>query len=296
MSQYAGKKVLVSAIEHDAVLAPAAQFISAQIPVSEQGIINVIALQAMLDDDVVLVSCMYANNEVGTVQPIAEMSRVIAAERKRRRNLGNTTPIYFHTDACQASNYLNMQVSRLGVDLLTINGGKMYGPKQSGALFCKVGVPLQPIIVGGGQERGMRSGTENIANAVGLAHAFTQAQEMRRTEVGRLKTLQAEFLTRLAGAVPWAPVNGSRKHRLPNNVHVTIPGVDNESLLIQLEEKSILAAAGSACSASNGEPSHVLRAMGISDDAAKSSVRFTMGRHTTLEQVIATVDALALYC
>lgn len=296
MRNFVGKKMLVCSIEHEAVLAPAGQYGAQLVPVTQLGIIDVQTLTTMIDDEVVLISCMYANNEVGTVQPIAEIGRLVAKIRQNRRKAGIDTPLYFHTDACQAGNYLSLRVSRLGVDLMTINGGKMYGPKQSGALFCKVGVPLIPLIMGGGQERGLRSGTESIANAVGLSKALQSAQAARHDEVNRLQLLQKLFYDELAQKLPHAVINGSLKQRLPNNVHVTFPGIDNERLLMQLDNIGIMAAAGSACSASNLEPSHVLKAMGMSDVDARSSVRFSMGRATTKQQVVATVDAVALYC
>ena len=205
----------------------------------------------------------------------------------------NDLPIYFHTDACQAGNYLDLHVARLGVDMMTLNGGKLYGPKQSGVLFLASHVRLSPMIVGGGQERGIRSGTENVPAAIGFAQALQLAQSSRSDASRSAATLQEAFINAFTQLVPTGVVNGSRKQRLPNNVHVTIPGADNERVLFALDERGILAAAGSACSASNDEPSHVLRAMGLTDVDAQASLRFTFGRSTTGEDVRIAVQALA---
>jgi len=206
--------------------------------------------------------------------------------------VGNTKPLYLHTDACQAANYLDLHVSRLGIDMMTLNGGKIYGPKQSGVLYVASHVQLEPLIYGGGQERGLRSGTENVASAIGFAAALDAAQTMRHVETRRLTEIQNYAYQQIAEKLPSAKVNGSIKQRLPNNLHVTVPGQDNERLLLQLEQAGIIAAAGSACSASNDEPSHVLKAMGIADADAQSSLRFTMGRSTTQMDIDALITIL----
>ena len=273
--------MIVSAIEHESVLSPASQFKSKAAPVDKQGIIDVQSLEKLINDHTVLVSVMYANNEVGSIQPISKIAQVIDDVRKKRRKTGNSLPIYLHTDACQAANYLDLHTARLGVDLMTLNGGKIYGPKQSGVLFIKSGTRISPLIFGGGQERGLRSGTENVAASIGFSLALNIAQENRYDEGKRMQALQQYFLEQLENKLPTVIVNGSLKKRLPNNVHITISETDNERLLIRLDEAGILAAAGSACSASSEEPSHVLRAMGVNDKAAQASLRFSMGRYTS---------------
>lgn len=288
MERYPEGNIVVSSIEHESVLAPAHVYDCREVAVAADGRIDLDDLKAKIDDKTVLVSVMYANNEVGTVQPIREIGQLLAELRK-----GRELPLYFHTDACQAANYLDLHVSRLGVDLLTLNGGKIYGPKQSGALFVRGGLVLEPLIRGGGQERGLRSGTESPASAAGFAAALEQTQARRHEETKRLETLQKRWYAGLAEQLPEAQVNGSIKSRLANNIHITLPGRDNERLLIQLDEAGILAAAGSACSASNEEPSHVLRAMGLSDQAAQASLRFTMGRTTSEDDVSYVVKTLA---
>ncbi|HVX48327.1 MAG TPA: cysteine desulfurase family protein [Candidatus Saccharimonadales bacterium] len=291
MDRYPEANVVVSAIEHESVLAPAGKYECRQVRVDNQGRLDLSDLKSKIDKNTVLVSVGYANNEIGTVQPIREIARVMAEERSGRKGSG-AKPIYFHTDACQAGNYLDLHVARLGVDLMTLNGGKIYGPKQSGALYVKAGVEPYPVILGGGQERGLRSGTENVAAAVGFAAALDQSQAMRREESDRLNGFRQRFIDGIGRTAPKAVLNGSQKYRLPNNVHLTLPGQDNERLLIRLEEAGILAAAGSACSASNEDPSHVLGAIGLSDEEARASLRFTMGRATTADMVDRVVEAV----
>ena len=293
MRLHPNANIVVSAIEHEAVLAPAAEYNPRVVQPTQGGFIEPSAVEAVIDDDTVLVSIMYANNEVGTVQPIRKLGQLVQKIRRDRKDRGVLMPLYLHTDACQAANYLDLKVSRLGVDLMTLNGGKVYGPRQSGVLYVRGGLQLRPLIIGGGQERGLRSGTENVAHAIGIAYALETAQTIRHDESKRTQLLQQQFIELLSKDVPQAVINGSLKHRLPNNIHITIPGIDNERLLMQLDEVGIMAAAGSACSASNDEPSHVLRALGIPDQLAKSSIRFTMGRSTTSDEISRVATELA---
>lgn len=296
MQQFPGKNMLVSQIEHDSVLEPAKTYDHELISVNPDGIVDVQDLRRRINDETVLVSVMYANNEIGTVQPIREIARVIADVKSARAKKGNDLPIYLHTDAAQASNYLDMHVSKLGVDLMSVNGGKIYGPKQTGFLYIKTGTKLQPQVLGGGQERSLRSGTENVAGIIGLSKALQLVTERKKTEIERLSKLQQQFMTELQKAIPAAEINGSLKHRLPNNVHVTILGIDNERIMMELDERGIMCATGSACSASSDEPSHVLSAIGLSDEQAQSSLRFTMGAYTTKQDILATVAALKDSC
>lgn len=293
MQRYPEGNVVVSAVEHESVLAPAHRYECREVAVLPDGTIDVQKLQATIDEHTVLVSVMYANNEIGTVEPLSDITELVKRIRSERRQQGNKLPLYFHTDAAQAANYLDLHVSRLGVDIMTLNGGKIYGPKQSGVLYVGAHVELEPILLGGGQERGIRSGTENVAQAIGLAAALDIAQDMRHEETKRLQGLQAYFFEGLEATFPDAVINGSRKKRLPNNVHVTLPGQDNERLLFALDEAGIMAAAGSACSASDEEPSHVLRAMGIGDAEARASLRFTMGRTTTKDDIDTVISGLS---
>ncbi len=289
MRQIPEANIVVSGIEHESVLAAAGRYDRREVAVKPDGMIDLESLAASIDDQTMLVSVMYANNEIGTIQPIADISRIIADKRKQR--VGKL-PLYLHTDACQAANYLDLHVSRLGVDLMTLNGGKIYGPKQSGALYVKGGLQLQPLIDGGGQERGLRSGTENVAASIGFSQALDSTQAMRHDETKRLQILQQQFFSLIDAQLPKVIINGARKQRLPNNVHLTFPGQDNERLLIQLDEAGIMAAAGSACSASDEEASHVLKALGLSDAEAQASLRFTLGRATTTSQITQVVKIL----
>lgn len=290
MRQFPGGNIVISSIEHESVQAPAGRYDVREATVQPDGRIDLKDLCQKIDDKTVLISVMYANNEIGTVQPVRDVAKIVGQVRTQRTS--KDLPLYFHSDACQAANYLDLHVARLGVDLLTLNGGKIYGPKQTGALYVKAGIRVLPLIDGGGQEQGLRSGTENVAGAIGLATALQLVQTDRHAESERLRTLQQQFFSSLKQHVPTANVNGSMKYRLPNNLHFTIPGVDNERLLIQLDESGIQAAAGSACSASDEMPSHVLRAIGLSDNDAQASLRLTMGRPTTLTQLEQTIRTL----
>ncbi|HEY8998803.1 MAG TPA: cysteine desulfurase family protein [Candidatus Saccharimonadales bacterium] len=295
MQRFPSAKMVVSALEHESVLHTAREFAYVEAGVSAEGIVNVDKLVALVDDETVLVSVLYASNEIGTVQPIRQLGQALASIREDRRKRGLTLPLYLHTDAAQAAGFLDLHVSRLGVDLLTLNAGKIYGPKGSGALFIAGNVRLKVQASGGGQERGLRSGTENVAGAVGLAEALDLAQSNRHEESERLQTLQQFFFAQVEEKLPEAIINGSRKLRLPNNVHFTLPGQDNERLMFALAEQNIFCATGSACSASNDEPSHVLDALGLSTEAAQASLRFTLGRATTRESIqkaVATLKSL----
>jgi cysteine desulfurase len=293
MEQFPEGNVVVSAIEHESVLAPAELYDCRLAPVTPDGRIDLPKLISLIDEQTVLVSIMYANNEIGTIEPLRDIAKALDVVRRARKASGNTRPLYFHSDAAQAGNYLDLHVSRLGVDLMTLNGGKIYGPKASGALYVASHVRLTPLLLGGGQERGLRSGTQNVPAIIGFATALELAQGQRASESARLRLLQEEAFKLLATKLPGAVINGSRTHRLPNNVHITIPGQDNERLLFGLDELGIMAAAGSACSASDEEPSHVLTALGLSKEDAQASLRLSFGRSTDGKAIVQAITALA---
>lgn len=293
MSSYSDSNIVVSSIEHDSVLKTSKRYSTKLCPVDPNGIIDLAKLSALIDDDTVIVSIMYVNNEIGSIEPISKISKIIASIRRDRLLRNIQKPIYLHTDACQATNYLDIHTSRLGVDLMTINSGKIYGPKQAGILFVKAGVKIQPLIDGGGQEHGFRSGTENLAAIAGINEAIKIAQENRKEEANRLEILKKEFIESLLNINPNININGSIKHRIANNVHFSIPNKDNEAILFKLDSNGIMAAAGSACSASSQEPSHVLKAIGISDELTRSSIRMTFGRKTTKDQLDKTLNLLS---
>jgi cysteine desulfurase len=292
MNAHPNGNMVISAIEHPSVYAPAKNFNARICPVDKEGLIKINKLKDLIDDDTNLVSIIYVSNEIGVIEPLKEVASIIQTIRSDRLSRGITRPIYFHTDACQAANYLDLHISKLGVDLMTLNGSKIYGPKQSGTLFVKSSVRLKPIIFGGGQERGLRSGTENVPGIIGFAAALDLAQDSKKSESDRLAHLQEYFITSLTNNFQNAKINGSRIKRVVNNVHVTFPNVDNERLLISLDEKGIMAAAGSACSASNELPSSVLKAIGLTNLEARNSIRFSFGRYLIKSDLEYTLDTL----
>lgn len=291
MRQFPQATVLTSSIEHESVLEPSRLFDHKEIPADGQGQVILNKLSNLIDDKTVLVSMMLVNNELGTIQPVKEIAAVLDEIRKNRLKKGNKLPIYLHTDAAQAGNYLDLHVSRLGVDLMSLNGGKIYGPKQSGVLFVKAGTELKPLILGGGQELGLRSGTENLAAAAGLAEALRRAQQNRAEQSRLIMELRNLFEAQLNQRLPEAVINGG-KHQAPHLLSVAFPGVDNERLMMQLDEAGIMCAVGSACSAARGEASHVLSAIGLSDVEARSTLRFSLGRQNTKADIRKTIDEL----
>lgn len=280
MSQYPTANLVLSPIEHDSVYEPAVVYKHKIAPVQPNGVVQSEGLTGLIDQDTVLVSVMYANNEIGTIQPIRKLAQQITQIRRQRIRDGNKLPLLFHTDACQAPLYLDINTARLGIDLMTLNGGKMHGPKQSGLLYVRAGVSLDPLLRGGGQEHGLRSGTENVANCIGLATALELAGSRRVEASRRLAEQQSKFRKQLAFELPNITWNGSLQQRLPNNIHITIPDTDNERVMMQLDEAGIIVAVGSACSASAQKPSRVLESIGLSDVGARASLRITTGRFT----------------
>jgi cysteine desulfurase len=292
MQKYPKAKMLISPIEHDSIRLPAQEYLFAEIGIKDDGRIDLEDLKNKLNDSIVLVSVMYANNEIGVIEPLKKIAQVISSVRQDRKKRGVKLPLLFHSDACQAGNYLDLHVNRLGVDMMTLNGGKIYGPKQSGALFIKSGVQLKPLITGGGQEFNLRSGTENVAYAIGIAEALDLAQKQHLDESKRLGDIRDYFIARLEKEIKGVVVNGSKVYRLANNVHVSLADQDNEYLIISLDQLGIMASAGSACSAAKQESSHVLRALGLSDDQAKNSLRFSLGKTTTKQQIDTVIEGL----
>lgn len=285
-----GKKggILISAIEHSAVLEPAEQlakdgFAVDILPVEKNGIIDTAHIYKAVTNETILVSLMLANNEIGTIQPVAEAA-CIAKEKNPN--------VLFHSDACQATGAVPLDVQQLGVDLLTVNAGKIYGPKGVGLLYIKRGTKVQPLIFGGDQEHGLRAGTENVAAIVGFAKAMEIAEQRREADAKTLTAFRNELIAGLTAAIPNSRLNGDAEQRLPNNVNLTIAGIDGESLLMYLDQEGIEASLGSACTAGSLDPSHVLLAIGHSKDDARRSLRLTLGRDTTREDVDALLVAL----
>lgn len=287
-----GTHIIVSAFEHHAVLECALHLERKEgvkvtyLAPDKDGFITPEAVIAAVQPDTILVSIMMANNEIGTIQPVAEIVRAVKTQRK---------DIVVHTDACQVTGAMPIDVSALGVDLLTINASKIYGPKGAGCLFIKRGIKLQPLMFGGSQERGWRPGTENLAAIMGFATALELAQDEAEEEAKRLTVLRDKLVDGLLERVKKSRVNGSREHRLPNNANISFLDVEGEALLLYLDAAGIYAATGSACTSASLDPSHVILSLGLPYEVAHGSLRFTLGRSTTeadIEYVLETLPPL----
>jgi cysteine desulfurase len=291
--------VIISAIEHHAVLNVAKELQAegaeiSYVAVDEEGLLRVKDVLASVRPDTALISIIYANNEIGTIEPIAEIAKGIRKINQERKASG-LAPVLLHTDACQAAGYLDLNIQKLGVDLMTLNGSKIYGPRQFGILYVKKGLNLDPIIFGGGQERGLRSGTENVAAAAGFALALEIVQKNRAKEFTRLQKLQEYFLSLLQKEISGLQLNGPLPGnlRLPNNINISIKGMDGESMVIYLDAAGIRCSTGSACSTAFTEPSHVILAIsGKSRERAKSSLRFSFGQSTSKKDIDYIVSVL----
>lgn len=292
------KHLITTKIEHHAVLhsMEALQkegFEITYLDVDQYGLVDPEDLQKALRPDTILVAVMYANNEIGTIEPLEEIAKIIREHRKSK-NLQPTThnpqPPFFMTDACQAAGALEMDVQTLGVDLLAINGSKMYGPKGVGALYIRRGVRVKPIICGGGQENNLRSGTENVPGIIGFAKAFALAQEEREKENARLIELREYFIRELFTRVPKVVLNGHPTRRLPNNINVSVLDIEGEAVILYLDAKGIYISTGSACTSITLDPSHVILALGQPYEYAHGSLRFTLGKRTTKEDLDYVLD------
>jgi cysteine desulfurase len=275
-----GNKIVISSIEHKAVSDSVQKLKDEiiEISVNKDGFVNLKELESQIDSKTILISIIYGNNEIGTIQNISKISQII---KKKREN--NRLP-YFHSDACQAVGYLEIRPEVLGVDLLTFNGAKIYGPKGVGCLYVKEGTVIEPIIHGGGQEKNLRSGTENIAFISGLALALEIAEKKKKKEVERLCKLRDWFIGELS-KMNKVKINGSLKNRLPNNIHASFLRTEGESLLLMLDSYGICASTGSACSANDLHPSHVLVNLGLPLELVHGSLRFSLGRYTTKDEL-----------
>jgi len=285
-----GKNIVTTNIEHHAVINPCKQlekegFKINYLSVNKDGIVELESVKKAIVDDTVLVSIIYANNEIGTIQPIKEIGEIINNVRQDRIKRNIKTPIYFHTDACQATGYLDINVIKLGVDLMTINASKIYGPKGVGVLYSKLGNKIDPIVFGGGQERGFRSGTENISGIVGLAKALEIANQIKDKELKRETKLRDYFIKGLLSKIDRVFLNGHAQKRLPNNINVAILDVEGEAMLLWLDKYGICVSTGSACDSQSLDPSHVILALGRPYEYANGSLRFTLGRGTTKKDI-----------
>lgn len=276
-----GRHIVTTPIEHEAVLESCDYlrrlhgFEITLLPVDADGRVDPVKLARALRPDTNLVSVHYANNEVGTVQPITELARAAHA-----------AGVPFHTDAVQAGGWLDLDVNTLGVDALSLSGHKIGAPPGIGAVFLRGRLPIEPLLHGGGQERGKRSGTENVAGAVALAVALRLAVEERADAATRTSTLRDQFVTTVLRETPTARLTGHPTERLPGTASFVFPGTSGEAVLLELEQRGIVCSSGSACAAGSSEPSHVLTAMGLPGDVSQTAVRFTLGAGTTAAEAM----------
>jgi cysteine desulfurase len=277
--------VITANIEHHAVLLAASARDYTIVAADHNGMVSAESIKLAIRPDTQLISIALANNELGTIQPIRDIAQIIKQERQARLMCGNQTPIYLHSDASQGVGQIDCNVARLGVDMMTLNAGKIYGPKQVGLLWAASHVKLVPQIVGGGQERGLRSGTENVAGTVGFAKALDLASEHRKYESDRLQKLRDSLQLKLTAAFKEAVVSGHPKHRLAGHLHISFPNIDAERMVFMLEARGVLVATGSACAANKGTRSHVLTAIGLADEVADGSLRLTLGHLSTDENI-----------
>lgn len=284
--------IVTSSIEHPAILEAVKNRDHTQVAPREDGAILPESVRDAIRPDTELVTIAIANNEIGTIQSLSDIAAVVKDERRRRIEAGEPQPIYLHTDASQGAGVLDLHVSRLGVDAMTLNAGKVYGPKQVGLLWAHSSVKLQASVVGGGQERGLRSGTENVAGTVGFAKALQVAQDHRGAEAARLRALRDNLQTKLVGAFPDAVISGSRKKQLPGFLHISFPGLDAERLLMMCESRGVLVATGSACAANKGTRSHVLTAIGLAPEVADGSLRITLGKLSNDDSIARAGDSI----
>jgi cysteine desulfurase len=285
-----GNHVITTAIEHHAVLHTAERleqegFRVTYLPVDREGFVDLEALERALDDETVLVSVMHANNEVGTIEPVADAARIVKARDPR---------IAVHTDAVQAAGYLDLNVDRLGVDLLSLAGHKIYGPKGTGVLYVRGRTPFLPQMLGGSQEKNRRAGTESVANAVAMATALRLAAEERASRTAHVLPLRDKLIEELPRRIPGTHLTGPSDlaRRVPSSASFCFERVEGESVLLQLDLNGVSASSGSACTTASLEPSHVLLAMRVPHDLARGSLRLTLGKGNTIEEIDALLELL----
>ena len=287
-----GNQIITTSIEHHAVMHSCTQleqfgFETVTVPVDADGIVDPAHVSNAITDRTTLVSVMYANNEIGTIQPIAEIAQAV---KTRAKALGRT--IIFHTDAVQAAGFLDLTVSNLNIDLMSLSAHKFYGPKGVGILYIRRGTPCEPLIMGGGQERERRSGTENVPGVAGTATALRLASEERLSISRQCITLRDNLIENIQELIPETTLNGHRTQRLPNNVNISFSGIEAEPVLLGLDLAGIYASSGSACTTASLEPSHVLTAIGRNAETARGSLRFSLGRDNTPDQIGLVLEIL----
>ena len=281
-----GNHIITSSIEHEAILEPCKKlekhgFRITYLPVSKDGLVNPSDIKNSISKDTCLVSIMFANNEVGTIQPIREITEIC-----KKNNVA------FHSDAVQAVGKIPINVKELEVDALSFSSHKIYGPKGVGALYIKNGTTIDPILLGGGQENGLRSGTENVASIVGFGKACELALKNFEQNSNHVKKLRDLLVSKIIKEISFVKFNGNNEKRIPNNAHFTFLGVNGEDLIIKLDENGIAASTGSACSVKTQKASHVLQAMGFSHEEITGSLRLTIGIFNTMDEIYAVIDVL----
>ncbi|HHW90275.1 MAG TPA: cysteine desulfurase [Clostridiales bacterium] len=282
------KRIITSAIEHSSIISCVEDLVEQgveviQIKPDNFGVISPQSVIEALDPNTILVSIMLANNEIGTIQPIKEICQAVKKYNK---------DILFHTDAVQAIGALDVNARDLGADMLSISAHKFYGPKGVGALYIKNGVKIQRLIAGGNQERGQRGGTSNVPAIVGLGAAIKKAVQDRQKNSKHIRALRDYFIQKIEENISYAKLNGHRTQRLDGNVNFSFDYVKSQSVLNMLDIKGIAASAGSACTAGNFKPSYVLMAMGVPEELASSSIRFSIGKYNTIEEIDYAIEAL----
>ena len=290
--KHLGNHIITSMVEHHAVLHTCQQmeqfgFDVTYLPVDHDGQVRIEDLENSVTENTILVSIMYANNEIGTIQPIKDMVRTV---KNKANELSKT--IVFHTDAVQAVGHVDIDVTELGVDMLSMSAHKFYGPRGVGALYVKRGTPFESLLAGGGQERQRRSGTENVPGIVGMAHALQLTHTDRKHESLRISKMRDRVVTELSNSLENLVFNGHPINRLDNNVSVSFKGVEGEPVLMGLDFAGICASSGSACSSASVEPSHVLLAIGRSAEEAQGTLRITLGRDNSEEDIDYLLDVL----
>ncbi len=281
-----GNHIITSSIEHEAILEPCKKlekngFQITYLPVSADGLVNPSDIKNSISKDTCLVSIMFANNEVGTIQPIREITEIC-----KKNNVA------FHSDAVQAVGKIPINVKELEVNALSFSSHKIYGPKGVGALYIKNGTTIDPILLGGGQENGLRSGTENVASIVGFGKACELALKNFEQNSNHVKKLRDLLVSKIIKEISFVKFNGNNEKRIPNNAHFTFLGVNGEDLIIKLDENGIAASTGSACSVKTQKASHVLQAMGFSHEEITGSLRLTIGIFNTMDEIYAVIDVL----
>jgi cysteine desulfurase len=284
-NQERGRHIIISNIEHSCVIESAKWlekqgFEITRLKVNKFGLVNPEDVKKAIKKETILISIMHANNEIGTIQPIEQIGKVIKNETSKLKS-----KIYFHTDAVQTFGKIPVNVQKLGIDLMTVSAHKMYGPKGVGALYIKEGTKIIPLLHGGGHEMGLRSSTVNVAGIVGFAQACKLAKREMKKEIKRLTKLREKIIQGVLKRIPGSHLNGHPRLRLPNNVHFWFEGVEGESLVIQLDLMGIAVSTGSACSSEKLEPSHVLLAIGLKPEQAHGSLRISLGRQTKESEV-----------